>query len=232
MGPLGQHQKWSHGYFSFPKLEGEIHPHMNFRGKEHLVWSLNNYLGLANHPEVRKADADAAAGIAPVRPAEMTPEQIEEYRNRGTFLKQGVFISEDGRTKTTFKDGLVTNVEYDVKPMHPPSLAELNKNGPQRATEADLEHQNISPDGTKPYIPPEERATTTTASTEPTAPAKVAPTPPQEEETRTPAIPSTRAQPPEQAPISAAAQRQNALNQSRANDAAGISNIVSEPENP
>jgi glycine C-acetyltransferase len=61
MGPLGQHQKWSHGYFSFPKLEGEIAPHMNFRGKEHLVWSLNNYLGLANHPEVRKADEAGAA---------------------------------------------------------------------------------------------------------------------------------------------------------------------------
>ena len=60
-GPIGQHQKWSHGYFSFPKLEGEIAPHMNFRGKEHLVWSLNNYLGLANHPEVRKADEQGAA---------------------------------------------------------------------------------------------------------------------------------------------------------------------------
>ncbi|MEN0056756.1 MAG: aminotransferase class I/II-fold pyridoxal phosphate-dependent enzyme [Mucilaginibacter sp.] len=60
-GPIGQHQKWSHGYFSFPKLEGEIGPHMQFNGKEHLVWSLNNYLGLANHPEVRKADAQAAA---------------------------------------------------------------------------------------------------------------------------------------------------------------------------
>jgi glycine C-acetyltransferase len=60
-GPLGQHQKWSHGYFSFPKLEGEIGAHMQFNGKEHLVWSLNNYLGLANHPEVREADAKAAA---------------------------------------------------------------------------------------------------------------------------------------------------------------------------
>lgn len=59
-GPIGQHQKWSHGYFSFPKLEGEIGPHMYFNGKEHLVWSLNNYLGLANHPEVREADAKAA----------------------------------------------------------------------------------------------------------------------------------------------------------------------------
>ncbi len=60
MGPLGQHHKWSHGYFSFPKLEGDIAPHMNFRGKEHLVWSLNNYLGLANHPEVRAADKKGA----------------------------------------------------------------------------------------------------------------------------------------------------------------------------
>ncbi|HEY4322749.1 MAG TPA: aminotransferase class I/II-fold pyridoxal phosphate-dependent enzyme [Mucilaginibacter sp.] len=60
-GPLGQHQKWSHGYFSYPRLEGEIGAHMQFNGKEHLVWSLNNYLGLANHPEVREADARAAA---------------------------------------------------------------------------------------------------------------------------------------------------------------------------
>ncbi len=60
MGPIGQHHKWSHGYFSFPKLEGEIAPRMTFRGKELLVWSLNNYLGLANHPEVRKADEEGA----------------------------------------------------------------------------------------------------------------------------------------------------------------------------
>ncbi|MEO8794077.1 MAG: pyridoxal phosphate-dependent aminotransferase family protein [Daejeonella sp.] len=60
MGPLGQHQKMAHGYFAFPKLEGEIGPHMKFRGKDHLVWSLNNYLGLANHPEIREADAQAA----------------------------------------------------------------------------------------------------------------------------------------------------------------------------
>jgi glycine C-acetyltransferase len=60
-GPLGQHRKRAHGYFSFPKLEGEIGNRMKFRGKDKIVWSLNNYLGLANHPEVRKADADAAA---------------------------------------------------------------------------------------------------------------------------------------------------------------------------
>ena len=60
-GPLGMHAKDAHGYFTFPKLEGDISNKMIFRGKEKLVWSLNNYLGLANHPEVRKADADAAA---------------------------------------------------------------------------------------------------------------------------------------------------------------------------
>jgi glycine C-acetyltransferase len=60
-GPLGQHRKRAHGYFAFPKLEGDIGSRMKFRGKDMIVWSLNNYLGLANHPEVRKADADAAA---------------------------------------------------------------------------------------------------------------------------------------------------------------------------
>ena len=60
-GPIGQHRERAHGYFAFPKLDGEIGSRMKFRGKEKIVWSLNNYLGLANHPEVRKADADAAA---------------------------------------------------------------------------------------------------------------------------------------------------------------------------
>lgn len=60
-GPLGQYSKGSHGYFTFPKLEGPISNKMTFRGKECLVWSVNNYLGLANHPEVRKVDAEAAA---------------------------------------------------------------------------------------------------------------------------------------------------------------------------
>lgn len=60
-GPIGEHSDRAHGYFAFPKLEGEIGPRMNFRGKEKIVWSLNNYLGLANHPEVRSTDAKAAA---------------------------------------------------------------------------------------------------------------------------------------------------------------------------
>jgi glycine C-acetyltransferase len=60
-GPLGKHSKESHGYFTFPKLEGPISNKMIFRGKEVLVWSLNNYLGLANHPEVREADNKGTA---------------------------------------------------------------------------------------------------------------------------------------------------------------------------
>jgi len=51
----------AHGYLTFPKLEGEIGPYMMFNGKRVLNWSLNNYLGLANHPEVRKVDAEASA---------------------------------------------------------------------------------------------------------------------------------------------------------------------------
>ncbi|MFN5251724.1 MAG: aminotransferase class I/II-fold pyridoxal phosphate-dependent enzyme [Bacteroidia bacterium] len=61
MGPLGMWAKDAHGYFMFPKLEGPIGPRMRFNGSEKLNWSLNNYLGLANHPEVIKADTDAAA---------------------------------------------------------------------------------------------------------------------------------------------------------------------------
>jgi glycine C-acetyltransferase len=60
-GPLARYAHLPEDYFFFPKLEGDIGPHMLFNGKKVLNWSLNNYLGLANHPEVRKADADAAA---------------------------------------------------------------------------------------------------------------------------------------------------------------------------
>ncbi len=67
-GPLGRYQEQAHGYFTFPKLEGEIKPRMMFNGKEVLTWSLNNYLGLANHPEVRKADAEAAADFGMAYP--------------------------------------------------------------------------------------------------------------------------------------------------------------------
>jgi glycine C-acetyltransferase len=87
-GPIGQHQKWSHGYFSFPKLEGEISAHMMFNGKEHLVWSLNNYLGLANHPEVRQADAQAAADYGMAYP--MGARMMSGNTKQHEALEQGL----------------------------------------------------------------------------------------------------------------------------------------------
>ena len=80
-GPLGQHSKEAHGYFAFPKLEGEIAPRMQFRGKEVLTWSLNNYIGLANHPEVREADAQAAKeyGMAYPMGARMMSGQTSKH---------------------------------------------------------------------------------------------------------------------------------------------------------
>jgi len=80
-GEIGKYRKQIHGYFAFPKLEGELGPRMKFRGKEVLNWSLNNYLGLGNHPEVRKADADAAAqyGMAYPMGARMMSGQTSKH---------------------------------------------------------------------------------------------------------------------------------------------------------
>ncbi|MGZ2370573.1 aminotransferase class I/II-fold pyridoxal phosphate-dependent enzyme [Ancylomarina sp. YFZ004] len=80
-GNLGQYAKQAHGYFAFPKLEGEIGSRMKFRGKEVLTWSLNNYIGLANHPEVRKEDAEAAArwGLAYPMGARMMSGQTSRH---------------------------------------------------------------------------------------------------------------------------------------------------------
>lgn len=81
LGPLGKYQKQAHGYFTFPKLEGPIQPRMKFRGKEVLTWSLNNYIGLANHPEVRKADAEGAKdwGMAYPMGARMMSGQTSKH---------------------------------------------------------------------------------------------------------------------------------------------------------
>lgn len=80
-GPIGQHRERAHGYFAFPKLEGEIGSRMKFRGKEMIVWSLNNYLGLANHPEIRKTDAEAAAqyGLATPMGARMMSGNTSQH---------------------------------------------------------------------------------------------------------------------------------------------------------
>lgn len=91
-GSLGQYRKESHGYFAFPKLEGEIKPHMKFRGKEVLNWSLNNYIGLANHPEVRKADAESAAkwGLAYPMGARMMSGQTSMHEELESQLAEFV----------------------------------------------------------------------------------------------------------------------------------------------
>lgn len=95
MGPLGKHYEYSEGYFMFPKLEGEIGPRMRFKGKEMLNWSLNNYLGLANHPEVRKADADGAAqyGLAYPMGARMMSGQTEQHEQLEQDL--ATFVSKE-----------------------------------------------------------------------------------------------------------------------------------------
>ncbi|MDP2424362.1 MAG: aminotransferase class I/II-fold pyridoxal phosphate-dependent enzyme [Bacteroidales bacterium] len=81
-GPIGKWAEKADGYFMFPKLEGEISNRMIFRGKEKLVWSLNNYLGLANHPEVRQTDAEATAkyGLAYPMGARMMSGQTEYHQ--------------------------------------------------------------------------------------------------------------------------------------------------------
>jgi len=93
-GPLGKWASQAEGYYVFPKLEGELGPRMKFHGKEILNWSLNDYLGLANHPEVRKVDAEAAAQYGAAYPmgARMMSghtdvhEQLE--RELATFVKK------------------------------------------------------------------------------------------------------------------------------------------------
>ena len=92
MGPLGQYADRIHGYFAFPKLEGEISNRMKFRGKEKLVWSLNNYLGLANHPEIRKVDAEASAqyGLALPMGARMMSGQSDLHEQLERELAQFV----------------------------------------------------------------------------------------------------------------------------------------------
>ncbi|MDQ2658060.1 MAG: pyridoxal phosphate-dependent aminotransferase family protein [Bacteroidota bacterium] len=93
-GPLAKYSHLPDDYFFFPKLEGDIGPRMKFNGKTVLNWSLNNYLGLANHPEVRKADADAAAvyGLASPMGARMmsgnSVNHLELERQLAGFVKK------------------------------------------------------------------------------------------------------------------------------------------------
>jgi len=111
-GPLGQYSKQTHGYFMFPKLEGDISPHMNFRGKKLLNWSLNNYLGLANHPEVRKADADSAAqfGLAAPMGARMMSGDSNYHQQLETEL--AAFVQKEDAVLVNFGyQGMVSAID-------------------------------------------------------------------------------------------------------------------------
>jgi glycine C-acetyltransferase len=112
MGPLGQYGKEAHGYFTFPKLEGEIGPKMRFRGKEVLTWSLNNYLGLANHPEVRKADAEASAeyGLAYPMGARMMSGQTSKHEELEARLAEFV-EKEDAYLLNFGYQGMVSTID-------------------------------------------------------------------------------------------------------------------------
>jgi len=94
-GPFGVWSDHADGYFMFPKLEGEIGPRMKFMGKERLIWSLNNYLGLANHPEVRKVDAEAANewGMATPMGARMMSGQTKYHEQLEKEL--AAFVSKE-----------------------------------------------------------------------------------------------------------------------------------------
>ena len=103
-GPIGQHRERAHGYFAFPKLEGEIGSRMKFRGKEMVVWSLNNYLGLANHPDVRKADAEAAEQFGLASP--MGARMMSGNTNYHEQLEQELAAFEDK------EDAILMNFGY------------------------------------------------------------------------------------------------------------------------
>jgi glycine C-acetyltransferase len=124
MGPLGQHMKHADGYYTFPKLEGEIGPRMNFQGQEMICWSLNNYLGLGNHPEVRKADAEAAEnwGLAYPMGARMMSgntnyhEQLERELAAFVFKEAAVLLNFGYQGVMSTIDALLTRrdvVVYD-----------------------------------------------------------------------------------------------------------------------
>ncbi|NOR28981.1 MAG: aminotransferase class I/II-fold pyridoxal phosphate-dependent enzyme [Lutibacter sp.] len=124
-GPLGKWAKQAEGYYVFPKLEGEISNRMKFNGKEVITWSINDYLGLANHPEVRKADAEAAAdyGMAYPMGARMMSghtkyhEQLEEECAKFVEKEAAYLVNFGYQGMVSAIDALVTKhdvIVYDI----------------------------------------------------------------------------------------------------------------------
>lgn len=124
-GPLGKWASQAEGYFVFPKLEGELGPRMKFQGKDILNWSLNDYLGLANHPEVRKADTDAANEFGAAYPmgARMMSghtkyhEQLEQELAAFVMKESAYLLNFGYQGMVSIIDALVTKndiIVYDV----------------------------------------------------------------------------------------------------------------------
>jgi glycine C-acetyltransferase len=125
-GPIGQYRQRAHGYFAFPKLEGEISSRMKFRGKDVIVWSLNNYLGLANHPEVRKVDGEAARqwGLATPMGARMMSgnsnphEQLEQELAEFVSKEDVILLNYGYQGMVSIIDALVSRhdvIVYDAE---------------------------------------------------------------------------------------------------------------------
>ena len=124
-GPLGKWAKLAEGYYVFPKLEGPISNRMGFNGKEVISWSINDYLGLASHPEVMKADAEAAAehGMAYPMGARMMSghtiyhEQLEEECAAFVNKESAYLVNFGYQGLVSAIDALVTKhdvIVYDV----------------------------------------------------------------------------------------------------------------------
>ena len=111
-GPLGKWAAQAEGYFVFPKLEGEISNRMKFQGKEVITWSINDYLGLANHPEVRKVDAEAGAAYGSAYPmgARMMSGHTELHEQLQTEL--AAFVSKEAAYLLNFGyQGMVSTID-------------------------------------------------------------------------------------------------------------------------
>ncbi|GAA4231866.1 aminotransferase class I/II-fold pyridoxal phosphate-dependent enzyme [Postechiella marina] len=111
-GPLGKWASQAEGYFVFPKLEGEISNRMKFQGKDVITWSINDYLGLANHPEVRKVDAQAAADYGSAYPmgARMMSGHTDLHERLQNELAE--FVSKDAAYLLNFGyQGMVSTID-------------------------------------------------------------------------------------------------------------------------
>jgi len=111
-GPLGRYAEKAEGYYIFPELEGELGSRMFFQGDEVICWSINNYLGLANHPEVREADANAASkwGLAYPMGARMMSGETKYHKQLESDLAS--FVDKEAAYVVNFGyQGMVSAID-------------------------------------------------------------------------------------------------------------------------